>query len=200
MRLVLHRRRTRLIVAGLLLSSSCAVPASAAPDIAPWRAELPVYLTAILHYRGTDDSHDSRAIASILAELRLRHADRPWSIGPVVEVHRNVTGRDDTAVGAGIIFRHAHEHWDTTALVFRHMPLHAPDAWNYAARLRYRVSPTGKLGAEVYGAVDSMESSDLMVGWYGDITRTLSIRLLAGTTIDRSDARLARIDVVLQLN
>ena len=191
-------RRSGAAVALAIVAVSCA-RASASNEPAHWNAELPVYLTATTAYRSGTGSW--RGIASILVELRLARVDRPWSIGPVVEVHRTVNGRDDTTVGAGIIVRHHHRHWDTTAIVYRHMPQHAPDySWNYGARLRYQVSPAGRIGAEAYGAIRRIESSDLWIGYYGDVTRTFSFRLLAGTNLDDPGARLLRLDLVLEVH
>ncbi|MBT8103289.1 MAG: hypothetical protein KJO95_09995 [Gammaproteobacteria bacterium] len=188
---------TWVIAALLTISAS---PSAIAADIpARWDAELPIYLTATMHYRSVDSAHDWRTIASILAELRFRHGDRAWSIGPVVEIHRTVNGRNDAAVASGIIFRHEPGYWDTTALVYRQMTRHAPDSWNYGARLRYRMSSTAKLGAEAYGALDDLGSSSLWFGYYRDVSRALSFRLLAGTNVDRLDVRLLRLDVVLQV-
>lgn len=176
------------------------MPAFATAERARWHADLPVYLTATTGYR-SGNAGDWRGIASILAELRLGHGDRPWSIGPVVEIHRTVSGRDDTTVGSGIVLRHYYRRWDTTALLYRHMPRHATDySWNYGARLRYRVSPAGKVGAEAYGAIRSVASSDLWLGYYGDVTRRFSFRLLAGTSLGGGDVRLLRLDLVLEVN
>lgn len=194
-----RRRWVPPTVAGLL-AMLASIPASAEPEPLRWRAELPVFLTATLYRQSADGVRERRVVPSILAEWRFRHGDRPWSIGPVIEVHRTVNGGNDTAVSSGVIVRHDHRRWDTTALVYRHLPRQAANTWNYGARLRFRVSPAGKMGAEAYGLVDRMDSSDLWFGYYGDVTRNLSFRLLAGTDVDQRETRLFRVDLVLALN
>lgn len=194
-----RREYAALVITGLLTVSAPS-PAIAASSSTQWHAELPVYLTATMHYRSADSSHSWRTIASILAELRLRRGARAWSIGPVVEIHRTVNGQNDAAVASGVILRHEHGRWDTTALVFRNMTRHAPDSWNYGARLRFQVTSTGKIGTEAYGEIDDMGASRLWFGYYGDLSRTLSLRLLAGTHVGHPQVRLLRMDVVLQVN
>lgn len=194
------RRDRQASIVAILLALSAWLPTVAAAEPARWHAELPVYLTTTMLHQRSDDTRDSRSIASILAELQIRPGSRPWSIGPVIEIHRTVSGGDDTAIGSGIIFRHYRGRWDTTAIAFRHMPRHAANTWNYGARLRYRITSMGKLGAETYGVFGRERDSSLWLGYYGDVTRSFSYRLLAGSSIDRRNERLLRLDLVLQVN
>lgn len=183
-----------------LLALSVWAQAIAAEESAQWHADLPVFLTATMQHRNAHGEHDWQNIASILAELRLKRSTHSWSIGPVLEVHRTISSRDDTAVASGLIFRDYHDRWDTTALVYRNRPRHSLSSWNYGARLRYRVSHVGKLGAETYGVFGQARQSSLWLGYYGDLTTVFSFRLLAGTNIDRSDVQMLRMDLVLQVN
>lgn len=194
-----HRASLAPLVVGPLAAVS---PILAIADSSPagWTADLPIYLTATLQREDDDSVSDRRTTASLLAELQIRHVEGAWSIGPVVEVHRTIDGRDDTTIGAGAIYRHYIGRWDVAALMLRQAPQRAPHAWSYGARVRYQVSTTGMLGAESYGPLDDMRSSDLWLGYYGDVSRRFSFRILAGTNIDRQDTRLLRLDLVLQVN
>lgn len=180
----------------LLLSP---MPSCAAVTSTGWTVDLPIFVTATLHGRSNDGNRQQRAITSFLAELQLRHDSSDWRFGPVVEVHRTINGRDDTTPGAGLIYRYYRPRWDLVALVLRQAPLHRSHSWNYGARVRYRVSRRGMLGAEAYGAVNAVASSDVWFGYYNDVSPRFSVRLLAGTNIEQRSTRLLRLDLVLQI-
>lgn len=176
------------------------MPAVADAVSAGWSADLPVFVTMTLHQRRDDGTRKQRTITSFLAELQFRHDASDWRFGPVFEVHRTIDGRDDTTPGAGLIYRYYRPRWDVVGLVLRQAPSGRAHSWTYGARLRYRVSTRGMLGAEAYGAIDDVGSSDLWLGYYNDVTRAFSVRLLAGTNIERHRTRLLRLDLVLQVN
>ncbi|MBT8099648.1 MAG: hypothetical protein KJO82_07850 [Gammaproteobacteria bacterium] len=172
---------------------------SAETNESRWDTSLPVYLTATAHYAEALSSQRRRIALSGLVELKVRRGNWPWSVGPIAEI-RHISGpSSETVVSAGAIFRHWHVTWDTTAVLVRQMSAESRNTWIFGARVRYRVSQSGKLGGEIFGDIDNLDTPILMLGYYGDLSRTLSFRILGGATINQQDSGRARAELVWQI-
>ena len=72
--------------------------------------------------------------------------------------------------------------------------------WVYGGRIRYRFTERHKFGVENVGLVDDPGSPSLMLGYYGRISSKLSIKLVAGASIESWRERTARAELVWQIN
>ena len=187
------------VLVGIALSM-CFLPAGADSGVGQWSTRLPIYLSATMRYGDSIDSHNRLAMLAGMLELQFQHGCRPWTAGPFLDVRLTSDRQTRKILSSGAIFRHMGGRWDTTALLFRQMPSNDSATWSYAARLRYRITPTSKLGAEAFGSIEHPESTRLMIGYYADVSDSVSFQLVADTKIGRQSSRAARMDLVWQIN
>ena len=76
----------------------------------------------------------------------------------------------------------------------------APILWMYAGRVRYRVANSHKFGIEAVGTFRDPPASKLMFGYYGTISRSVSVNLVVGAALDSGHDRAARTELVWQIN
>jgi len=73
------------------------------------------------------------------------------------------------------------------------------DTWLYATRLRYRVKEHFKLGIEALAPIAHANAPEVMLGYYGSITKSLSLNVLAGAGVNGGPDRLARMELSWQV-
>jgi hypothetical protein len=71
--------------------------------------------------------------------------------------------------------------------------------WLYAGRLRYYVAENHKLGIEAYGQFGNAHSPQLMLGYYGDISDSVSLNLALGPLTSSGPDLSARLELVWQV-
>lgn len=194
-----QRRLSASVIVSLAIAGFCIEPAAAETEENTWHLVVPAFLSATLRHQDVHGSSEQQLVFAGLVEWRFRQGYRPWSIGPLVEVRLPGTGPNDSVISPGVIFRHKHQRWDTTAVLFRQLPSHTDASSGYGARLRYRISPSSKLGVEVFGPVSDIGSSTVLFGLYANLSDTLTFRLHGGTRLDRGDTRIARIELIWQV-
>lgn len=190
-----------LLVATLLLSAVHAQGVTAATssgEEALWRAEAVFQLAARADYAGTEGHVRRRESVIGSAHLRFASRARPISAGLMIE-HRFVDEQPDTLLVAGV-FTYKIPKWTATASPFYKRTEHRDAGdWDYWASARRHISSRNALGAELFGTLDTGRAEQWMLGYYGTITETLSVSVLAGSGFDSGPDWVARAAVTWRL-
>ena len=117
-----------------------------------------------------------------------------------VDYHYSPDEQYNGILNTGAYAKYQGSRWDTTAAIFNHDGPEASDLWAYAGRIRYRLVRNHKVGIEIMGALRNPSSPELGLGYYGDISDTLSIKLVAGANFKTGSHRAARTELVWQFN
>lgn len=141
-------------------------------------------------------SHDTIAAT---AELTIYSATRPYYGGLFVDYRYSSSSQFDDNLNLGGYFRYNRSRWDTTAWLFVNQSPVNSETWFYATRLRYRVSENYKLGIEAIAPVNHVSDADLMLGYYGSVTDSLSLKILAGAPTNGTTELAARIELSWQI-
>ena len=186
-----------IAVAGLALLSGDARADS--PD-SGWQLSFPISLTAGAFYYNSGKEPVSYASVATTIEFKFSSLARPYSSAVFIDYRKSANRRFDDVVNVGGYFQYQHDNWDTTAYLFTHDTPLESHQWVYGGRIRYRLAERHKVGIENLGLVDDPGSSSLMFGYYGQISRNLSIKFVAGASIDSWWEQTARTELVWQIN
>jgi hypothetical protein len=145
---------------------------------------------------GVATNHD---IVSLTGELKLHSEARPYYGGVFVNYRGSTRERFDENLNLGAYVRVNLSRWDATTWLFVNQAPGRGDTWLYAARLRYRVAERYKLGVEALAPVERANAPELMLGYYGSLTKSLSLNVLAGTGVNGGPDRLARMELSWQV-
>lgn len=182
---------------GLLLVLLC--PAASGAEGVLVKPE--VYASAIAnHYTagGESTSFDQTAMTG---ELTFVAPSRRYWGGPFIDYRYSSVRRFDDSLNLGAYFRYNWPRWDATTWLFVNRSSGNDDTWLYSARLRYLVAPGHKIGGEAMAPVDrDADRPRLMFGYYGSLSRSLSLNVLAGMhTAGLSDV-VARMELVWRIH
>lgn len=183
------------ILATLALSCSFPDPASAS-----WQFALPVFVTVGTHVQQTAGTTARFDTLATFVELRLWSPCRSWSMSMFADYRITSHSRIADTLKKGLLFRHSSNDWDTLAAVFRSDPRGKPGAWGYAGRIRYRLAGNHKIGVESFGNHRRLDTAYLMLGYYGGLSPDLSVQFVAGSNVEDRRDKVARLEVVWQLN
>jgi hypothetical protein len=191
------RRRASAATAGLfglvLGATARAGEISPGPHVRP---EL--YAAGITSYenRGGDSSgFDTMAITG---ELTVYDTARPYWGGPFVDYRYSTSPDVDDSLNLGVYFRYNNRRWDATGWLFSSRSS-STSTWAYATRLRYRTGERSKLGIESSAPLGDAIRPKLMFGYYGSLSESLSLNLLAGGHSAGARYFAARAEMVWQL-
>jgi len=124
---------------------------------------------------------------------------KPWYGGLFVDYRDSSSSRLDDNVNTGVYFRYNFPRWDATTWLFVNRAPGSDATWVSAARLRYRMGETWKIGVESLAPLDGSNTAKLMAGYYGSLGRSLSLNVLAGSFVGSGPDLAARIDLMWQV-
>jgi len=176
-------KRLAVIIALLGLASS---PAAAATDFG-WRVRPEFSVVASANY------------ARGVLELALRPEARPYRITTFVSYSAADDRRHDAQLNFGAYASYDLARWDTTSWLVASKCPGNPYAWLYATRLRYRLAAGHKLGVEAMAPLRDANAPLLLGGYYGSLSRSWSIKLLAGTSVAGDADVVVRFAISKQL-
>jgi hypothetical protein len=194
-----HSRSAAQIIALLGLIAMAGNAHTASAD-SRWQVSFPVYLAAGAYYQSNAEASSTFQAVAGSAELLLSSQERPYSFGLFAVQVYSPDGRQSGAFIAGGLFEHQLHNWDTTANLFKYDARGANGVWRYFGRVRYRFADKHKLGIEVVGSLRDPVASNLMVGYYGTISRSFSVKLVVGSRFSAGQNRVARTELVWQFN
>jgi len=182
---------------GLTLADSIARAETATDG---WQVSIPAYLSAGAYYLTGNNGSHSFSSANAAAEILLSSPERPYSAALFVDYHYSPDEHYNGILNAGAYAKYQGIRWDTTAALFNHDGPESSDIWAYAGRIRYRLVGNHKVGVEILGALRDASSPNLGIGYYGDISDTLSIKIVAGANFKSGTQRAARTELIWQFN
>jgi len=189
-----HHGMTRLAALSLLALAATRV------DAESWQVRVPVFLGVGRYVVTTPQSSVDFGTVSAFAELRLLSPRRPWSAGLFVDYRYSLDEDAPHVVKSGALLRQSANDWDTLAAVLRRTPQGDSGAWGYFGRLRYRLADGHRLGVESFGIEGRLDDAYLMLGYYGDLSRDVTVQFIAGSSLGDRREREARIEIVWQVN
>jgi len=164
-----------------------------------WQVKPELSLTGIANYQHRGNVSMSHDTIAATAELTIYPATRPYYGGLFVDYRYSSSRRFDDNLNLGGYFRYNLSRWDTTAWLFVNQSPANSETWLYATRLRYRVARNYKLGIEAMAPVDHADDANLMLGYYGSVSNSLSLNILAGAATKGTAELTARIELSWQI-
>jgi hypothetical protein len=184
-------------VASLLSFGALSPCANAAGDSVDVQTD--VYLGAISNYYRNAGSSTGFDTFYVAAELNFYPTLKPYHAGLFVDYRNSTRNRLSDNFNVGAYVRYDWRRWDATTWVFSNRSPGSSSAWVYAARLRYRMTDRSKLGMEALAPFASARKPKLMAGYYGSVTKSLSVRLLAGAGLNTAPDFAARVEMQWQI-
>lgn len=196
-----HRGHWRWIAAAVtILILTPAAALSAASDGAAGGRILvrpEFYLTSIANHDVVNGKAASYDRFAATAELTIVAPGRRFRGGPFVDYRTSSDSRFADNLSIGGYFRYNWPRWDATAWVFSNRSPDSETSWIYATRLRYLVVPGRKVGIETLAPVEHHAGRPrLMLGYYGALTESLTLKLLAGAGTSGTPDASARVELV----
>jgi len=188
-------KRLAVIIALLGLASS---PAAAATDFG-WRVRPEFSVVASANYARGNGEASGYSTASAVLELELRPEARPYRITTFVSYSAADDRRHDAQFNFGAYASYDLARWDTTSWLVVNKSPGNPHAWLYATRLRYRLAAGHKLGVEAMAPLRDANAPLLLGGYYGSLSSSWSIKLLAGTSVAGDADVVVRFAISRQL-
>ena len=174
-----HAHRILWMWVGLLWVTNVTAQ-SVVPSIEKsWRVDPRLFLSSSLSYRENHGRSTSWHTLAATAELRVRSRGRPYYVSLFADYRFSFDDRVIDNVSLGALFRYNWHWWDATTYAFAHKAGGSAERWYYAGRLRYRLSEEHKVGMEAVGAFDNAFSPRLQLGYYGDLSDSLSLNVFA---------------------
>jgi hypothetical protein len=164
-----------------------------------WTTDTRLYLSGTSLYWETD--HDSTSYETVAAtgELRFKPAARPWYASLYADYRFSTDERRTDHVNLGGLVKYGWEKWDVTTYLFVNQSPRTRKMWFYAGRLRYRLTEDHKLGLETYGQFENAHSPELMLGYYGAISDSVSLNLALGPLTRSGPDFSARLELIWQV-
>ena len=189
-----------LILGALLFLSLADSVARADTADSAWQISVPAYLSAGAYHLTHGNGSHSFSSVNATAEILVSSPLRPVSAALFVDYNHSPDEQYNGILSIGAYADYEANRWDITGALFNHDGPKYPDEWAYAGRFRYRVAGNHKIGVEILGALRDASSPNLGVGYYGDISDTLSIKIVAGGNFKSWTQRAARTELVWQFN
>ncbi len=181
-----------------LAALTASAPAAALDD--GWRVSVPLYLTAGSYFQSDGVSTDSYQGVVAAAEVVFSSPLRAYSAGFFAAHFFSADRSHDGTALAGGLFEHGIRNWDSSLYVVNYDAPDASPLWKFAGRVRYRVAARHKLGVEIVGPFGDRSAANVMLGYYGTISRSLSVKFVAGSKFKSGQNRSARTELVWQFN
>jgi hypothetical protein len=176
------------------------VEAAAESADSDWQLSIPLYLNGGAYFQQKGDASVTHEALAANLELLLSSPMRPYSVGLFFNSRISPDSRYNGVVNLGGFLEYRADRWDTSTYLFRNQSRGAPGLWVFGERVRFRVADRHKLGIEVIGTFKDPGASTLMLGYYGTISRTISIKFVAGTNINAGRDRVARTELVWRIH
>lgn len=166
---------------------------------AGWSTETRLYLSGMSFYWEADDDSTRYETVAATGELRFKLRARPWYASLFADYRISTDGRHTDHVNLGTLLKYSWGKWDSTSYLFVNKSRHSGDTWLYAQRIRYRIADNHKLGIEAYGNFENAESPQLMLGYYGDISDSVSLNLAFGPITESGPDFSARLELIWRI-
>ncbi len=144
------------------------------------------WLTVELHAHFEKESGESAKYESLAPALhfRLTPREQPFSLGVSVEYEFARESTEDDVLELTAIFGYEFSEWMVTANVLLEDTSGSSGEWGYAAGVRHAFSHDHAFGLELNGSLESNGSSEVLIGYYGELLNRFSVNAGIGAGID----------------
>jgi hypothetical protein len=164
-----------------------------------WQVSVPLYVAASAFYQKKGEAIVAYNSLTASVEVELTSQARPYSAGLFLDYVMSPDSRYDETVSVGGWLEYRFYKWDTTTYFAYDMAPGAPGERLYAGRIRYKLAQRHKLGIEAFASFEDSASPQLMLAYYGTISRTISVKFVAGLDTDADEQRVVRTELVWQI-
>ncbi len=176
------------------------VEASAESADSDWQLSVPLHLQGGAYFRQKGDASVTFEALAANLELLLSSPIRPYSVGLFFNSRISPDSRYNGTLNLGGFLEYRADRWDTSTYLFRNQSRGARGLWVFGEQFRYQVGDRHKLGIEVIGTFKDPGASTLMLGYYGTISHTISVKFVAGAKINAGGDRVARTELVWRIH
>jgi hypothetical protein len=164
-----------------------------------WKTETRLYLSGMSFYWETNGDSTKYETLAATGELRFSPAARSWYASLFADYRFSWDGRHTDHVNLGGLLNYGRNKWDARTYFFVNKSPQSSDTWIYAGRLRYRVAENHRIGIEAYGSLNNSHKPELMLGYYGDISDSVSLNLALGPVTKSGPDFSARLELIWQV-
>lgn len=136
-----------------------------------------------LHAHFEKEEGDSTKYESLAPAMRIRLTPReqPFSVGLSVEYEFAHDSAEDDVLALNAIFGYEFSGWMFAANVLHEKPSNSSGEWAYAAGVRHSYNEDHGFGLELNGSLENSDSSEVLFGYYGELSKQFSINAGFGT-------------------
>ena len=163
---------------------------------ASWQVQPELYVTGISSISRADGRSTAYDTVAVTAELTFFSRKRPYWGGPFVDYRTSSSSPHADNLNIGIYGRFNLPRWDLTGWLFENRSPGNSGTWVYATRVRFRVTEKAKLGFETLAALKDASHPRIMLGYYGSMSDSLSLNILAGAGSGGTLDLAARVELV----
>jgi hypothetical protein len=186
-----------LWLALVLLASAYTGPVVAGSEESGWQTDTSLYLKGAASCQGAIRASACVENFGATVELELYSPLRRYAASLFAD-YRHVMGNTGHVLSLGASFGWRIRRWEAKSWLFSSEPRKGPGTWLYAARIRYPLTLRHKLGVEAIGTFRDGGSPTLLLGYYGRLSRSISVTAAIGSGKERDPA--ARIELSWQLD
>jgi hypothetical protein len=174
--------------------------AFAEPGNVGWKTDSQLYLTGMSNFRQTQSGLASFNTVAATAEIKISNLARPYYGGLFADYRTSGSESVGNSINIGGYFRYDLSEWDATTWLFASKSDGVAESWIYAGRLRYRVAENHKVGIEVTSSLSRFDSPALAVGYYGSLSDSLSLNIIADHGLGKRSDIAARMKLVWRIH
>ena len=144
------------------------------------------WLTLELHAHFEKENGESANYESLAPALhfRLTPREQQFSFGVSVEYEFANDSAEDDVLELAAIIGYEFSDWMVTANLLLEDPSGSSGEWGYAAGVRHSFSHHYAFGLELNGSFENSNSSAVLIGYYGELSKQFSINAGIGTGVD----------------
>ena len=165
-----------------------------------WHTETQVYLAGMTNYVKKDDTTVTFDTVAATAELKISSKARPYYAGLFVDYRFSANNRFSDDVNLGTYLKYNLRKWDATTYLFVNKSPRTKGTWLFGGRLRYRVADNHKLGVIATGSFRYPGSPELALGYFGSISDSLSLNVIADPGFNKGPDLAAHMELVWQIH
>ena len=144
------------------------------------------WLTVELHAHYEKEEGESAKYESIAPafHFRLTPREQQFSFGVSVEYEFAADSAEDDVVELTAIFGYEFSEWIVAVNVLHEKASNSPGEWGYAAGVRHSFHQNHGFGLELTGSLENNGSSEILIGYYGELSKRFSMNAGIGTGFD----------------
>lgn len=188
-------RKAAACCVALLWASGYSSTATAESINSDWRLTPGITLTGISTYQRQSGLSTDFTTLAIQAEFTFKSDTRRYYTSLFVDYRiSSDTGHTDN-INLGGYLNYNWRRWDATSYLWTSKSPGGEYIWLSAGRLRYRLLENHKFGIEAVAAIDHPKSPEIVLGYYGTISESLTLNIFAGSGVNTGPDFATKIEL-----